>query len=155
MIPSFLKFHFQFLQFLFCLFVIPKYLIYVLRVIFHPFCSLSIRFALDHYFRKACIALSENKKFEYFILVTILATCVSLGYIITISIIIFKFSHKSFESCHPSPTGMNTPYPNNDSDDTNKLLEEIEVKDSFSRTRLKFCKFQVIFMIIFILIFFR
>ena len=90
MIPSFLKFHFQFLQFLFCLFVIPKYLIYVLRVIFHPFCSLSIRFALDHYFRKACIALSENKKFEYFILVTILATCVSLGYIITI-IIIFKF----------------------------------------------------------------
>ena len=32
-----------------------------------------------YYSRKACIALSENKKFEYFILVTILATCVSLG----------------------------------------------------------------------------
>ena len=27
------------------------------------------------------------------------------------------------------PPGMNTPYPNNDSDDTNKLLEEIEVGD--------------------------
>ena len=35
------------------------------------------------------------------------------------------------------PPGMNTPYPNNDSDDTNKLLEEIEVNDSFSMTRLK------------------
>ena len=41
------------------------------------------------------------KLFEYFILVTILATCVSLA--------------------------LNTPYPNNDSDDTNKLLEEIEI----------------------------
>ena len=55
---------------------------------------------------------------------------------------------------------MNTPYPNNDSDDTNKLLEEIEVKDSFSRTRLKTLQisgffhddlylYQVIFMVIF------
>ena len=59
-------------------------------------------------------------------------------------------------------TGMNTPYPNNDSDDTNKLLEEIEVKDSFSMTRLKTLQisgflhddlylylYQVIFMVIF------
>ena len=57
---------------------------------------------------------------------------------------------------------MNTPYPNNDSDDTNKLLEEIEVKYSFSMTRLKIQKisgflhddlylylYQVIFMVIF------
>ena len=55
---------------------------------------------------------------------------------------------------------MNTPYPNNDSDDTNKLLEEIEVKDSFSMTRLKTLQilgflhddlylYQVIFMVIF------
>ena len=65
---------------------------------------------------------------------------------------------------------MNTPYPNNDSDDTNKLLEEIEVKDSFFMTRLKILQisdhlhdylylylylFQVIFMVTFIFIFIR
>ena len=43
---------------------------------------ISIPLSLDRYSRKACIALSENKKFEYFILVTILATCVSLGELI-------------------------------------------------------------------------
>ena len=64
--------------------------------------------------------------------------------------------------------GMNTPYPNNDSDDTNKLLEEIEVKDSFFMIRLQILKisgylhddlylylFQVIIMVIFIFIFNR
>ena len=63
---------------------------------------------------------------------------------------------------------MNTPYPNNDSDDTNKLLEEIEVKDSFFMTRLKILQisgylhdylilylYQVIFTVIFIFIFIR
>ena len=40
----------------------------------------------------------SEQMFEYFILVTILATCVSLA--------------------------LNTPYPNNDSDDTNKVATE-------------------------------
>ena len=58
-------------------------------------------FSLKNPIRKWCIALVEWKPFEYFILVTILATCASLG--------------------------MYTPYPNNDSDDLNSLLENIEV----------------------------
>ena len=41
---------------------------------------------------------------------------------------------------------MNTPYPNNDSDDTNKLLEEIEVSWIFWEVT---DDVQVIFMVIF------
>ena len=33
--------------------------------------------------------------------------------------------------------GLNTPYPNNDSDDTNKLLENIEVIDSDDANKLR------------------
>lgn len=53
-------------------------------------------FTLDNQFRKWCISFAEWKPFEYFILVTILTTCVSLA--------------------------LSTPYPNGDSDELNALL---------------------------------
>ena len=44
---------------------------------------------------------------------------------------------------------MNTPYPNNDTDDTNKLLEEIEVTKLFHETKRDLLTLQMIFMVIF------